>query len=106
MKPREELDAELDHLGEELHHWLCRIRHEAQFWPQLTALAEDILEEAETWDRLHVLYRIEVMLELHGKDPAQRPRCFDAFKRRRCPHGGAVHPDCGTAGGRAPVRRE
>lgn len=82
MKPRNELDAELDHLGAALHHWLCRIRHEAQFWPQFTVLAGEILDEAESWDRLHVLYRLDTMLEIHGKDPLERPRCFESLKYR------------------------
>ncbi|MNN65459.1 hypothetical protein D3C81_1809650 [compost metagenome] len=82
MKARRELDAELDHLGAELQHWVCRSRHEAQFWPQFTALAEDILDEAQSWDRLHVLYRLDVMLVRHGKNPVPRPRCFESLKRK------------------------
>ncbi|WP_269792712.1 hypothetical protein [Stenotrophomonas sp. Iso1] len=81
MKPRVELDAALDHLGAELNHWLCRVRHEAQFWPQFTALSRTILDEAETWDRLHVLYRLDTMLERHGKVPVMRPRRSGSFNR-------------------------
>lgn len=70
MKTRAQLDAALDQLADMLPPWLARLRHEAQFWPQFTALAQGILDDADARDRPHVVQRIEAMLAAHGKEPA------------------------------------
>lgn len=69
MKNRAQLDAELDHLAGMLPHWLPRLRHAAQFWPQFNALARPIMDSATTVDRAHVLQRLEEMLVAHGVEP-------------------------------------
>lgn len=63
---RGDLDIEMDHLEAMLSPWLSRSRHDLQFWPQFNVLAEEILSAADTADRLHFLYRINVMLATQG----------------------------------------
>jgi hypothetical protein len=44
------------------HGWK-NSRHDAQFWPQFNALAQQILQHAEADDRPHVLQRLDAMLK-------------------------------------------
>jgi hypothetical protein len=82
MKSRAQLDAALDQLEGMLPPWLQYLRHEAQFWPQFHALAQDILRDAGEHDRGHVHQRLAAMLVAHGKgmpgtdacDPSQRDK--------------------------------
>lgn len=66
MKPRVQLDAELDRLAIMLPPWLQYLRHEAQFWPQFNALAKEILDQAGDEDIQHVEGRLDVMLKTHA----------------------------------------
>lgn len=68
MKPRAQLDAELDRLAVMLPPWLQHLRHEAQFWPQFNALAKDILDHAGDADIQHVQARLDFMLKTHAWD--------------------------------------
>jgi hypothetical protein len=70
MKTRAQLDACLDQLAAMLPPWLDKLRHEAQFWPHFGVLAQEILDEAEETDRVHVIQRIRAILAAHGQDPA------------------------------------
>nr|WP_298120467.1 hypothetical protein [uncultured Pseudoxanthomonas sp.] len=67
MKSRAQLDADLARLADMLPPWLQHLRHEAQFWPQFEALAQDILRDAAHHDRDHVQQRLDAMLAAHGK---------------------------------------
>ena len=60
---RAQLDAELAHLAWMLPPWRARLRHEAQFWPQFTALAMEILARADACDLEHAWRRIAAMLD-------------------------------------------
>lgn len=66
MKPRVQLDAELDRLAIMLPPWLQHLRHEAQFWPQFNALAKEILDQAGDEDIQHVKGRLDFMLRTHA----------------------------------------
>ncbi|CAN7488782.1 hypothetical protein LJR143_003167 [Pseudoxanthomonas sp. LjRoot143] len=66
MKPRAQLDAELDRLAAMLPPWLQHLRHEAQFWPQFNALAKEILDQAGDEDIQHVEGRLDLMLKTHA----------------------------------------
>lgn len=66
MKPRMQLDAELDRLAVMLPPWLQHIRHEAQFWPQFNALAKEILDQAGDEDIEHVEGRLDFILKTHA----------------------------------------
>lgn len=66
MKPRAELDAELDRLAAMLPPWLQHLRHEAQFWPQFDALAKEILDQADGEDIHYVERRLDFMLRIHA----------------------------------------
>lgn len=72
MKSRAQLDADLDRLAAMLPPWLQHLRHEAQFWPQFEALAQDILRDAAHHDRHHVQQRLDAMLVAHGKATPDR----------------------------------
>jgi hypothetical protein len=72
MKSRAQLDADLDRLAAMLPPWLQHLRHEAQFWPQFEALAQDILRDAAHHDRDHVQQRLDAMLVAHGKATSDR----------------------------------
>ncbi|MGJ7903184.1 hypothetical protein [Lysobacter sp. 1R34A] len=61
-----QLDAELERLARMLPPWLESLRHPAQFWPQFTALANEILADADPADRNHAQRRIDAMLAEHG----------------------------------------
>jgi len=66
MKPRAQLDAELDRLAIMLPPWLQHLRHEAQFWPQFNALAKEILDQAGDEDIPYVEARLDVMIKTHA----------------------------------------
>lgn len=62
MNTRAQLDTELDHLADMLPSWLQTPRHEKLFWPQFSALAQQILDHVEEHDRPYVLQRLDAML--------------------------------------------
>lgn len=61
-----DLDARLDCLAGMLPPWLEKLRHPAQFWPQFDALAQQILDRADTCDQARVRQRIGAMLADHA----------------------------------------
>ncbi|HEX7802773.1 MAG TPA: hypothetical protein VF471_08460 [Pseudoxanthomonas sp.] len=69
---RDRLDAELENLERMLPVWRENLRHEAQFWPQFDALAQEILARADPQDRQYAQRRVDAMLTKHAS-----PR-FDA----------------------------
>jgi hypothetical protein len=66
---RARLDADLDALECMLPPWREKLRDEAQFWPQFTALADGILANAAAADLDHARQRIADMLAKHGLVP-------------------------------------
>jgi hypothetical protein len=66
VNTREELDAELDRLAAMLPVWREKLRVEAQFWPQFTALAGEVLAAADPDDLAHAHARIARMLAENG----------------------------------------
>jgi len=66
MSTRASLDAELDRLAAMLPPWRQTLRHEAQFWPQFTALAQEILAQANPDEERHVRQRLDAMLAENG----------------------------------------
>ena len=76
MKPRAQLDRELDELQAMLPPWREKLRHEAQFWPQFEALADAILSRAATpTDREHGQRRITAMLAANQLENPPHLRC-------------------------------
>ncbi len=69
MSTRQQLDAELDRLARMLPAWLEKMRHEAQFWPQFTVLAGEILAAADPDDLNYAQQRIADMLAANGLAP-------------------------------------
>lgn len=79
MSLRPEIEVQLDALAKMLHHWVARVRHPAQFWPQFEVLAEEILEQCTQAEKEQVRVLIHTMLRGHGLElPA-------GFKHRRPP---------------------
>ena len=66
MKPRVQLDADLDRLAAMMPPWLQHLRHEAQFWPQFNTLAKEILDQAAEEDIQYVRGRLDFMLKAHA----------------------------------------
>ena len=62
---RDRLEAELENLERMLPLWRESLRHEAQFWPQFDALAQEILAHADPQDREYTQRRIDAMLAIH-----------------------------------------
>ena len=62
---RDRLDADLENLERMLPVWREKLRHEAQFWPQLDVLAQEILARADPQDRQYAQRRIDTMLTKH-----------------------------------------
>lgn len=65
MNARLRLEAELDNLERMLPPWREKLRHEAQFWPQFDALAQEIMARADPEDRQYAQTRIDAMLAEH-----------------------------------------
>lgn len=66
MSLRHEIQAQLDALAEVLDHWVARVRHPAQFWPQFEVLAAEILDQCARTERDEVRAGIEAILRDHG----------------------------------------
>jgi predicted NAD/FAD-binding protein len=74
MSTREELDHDLDQLGQMLPEWLERLRHPDQFWPQFDALAQAILDNCSEDNDQYVRRRLTLLLQHHGlKHPPGAP---------------------------------
>lgn len=73
MNPRQRLEADLERLSQMLPTWREKLRHEAQFWPQFKALADEILIAADPADLDYAQRRIEDMLATHGLGPDGQP---------------------------------
>ncbi len=79
MSLRPEVQVQLDALAEMLHHWVPRVRHPAQFWPQFEVLAEEVLEQCAHTEKEQVRALMQTMLSGHGME--LKP----GFKHRRPP---------------------
>lgn len=66
MSLRPEMQVQLDALAEMLHHWVARVRHPAQFWPQFEVLAAEILDQCGHTEKEQVRALIQTMLRGHG----------------------------------------
>lgn len=66
MNVRHEIQVQLDALAEKLDHWVARVRHPAQFWPQFETLAAEILDQCAHTERDQARARIQAMLSRHG----------------------------------------
>ena len=66
MSLRPEIQVQLDALAKMLPHWVARVRHPAQFWPQFEVLAEEILEQCTQAEKERVRVLIQTMLKGHG----------------------------------------
>lgn len=69
MSLRPELQVQLYALAEKLDHWVARVRHPAQFWPQFETLATEILEQCGEAERDRVQACIQTLLNGHGLAP-------------------------------------
>lgn len=63
---RDQLEADLENLERMLPVWREKLRHEAQFWPQLDVLAQEILARADPMDRQYAQQCIDTMLTKHA----------------------------------------
>ena len=66
MSVRPDIQAQLDALADKLDHWVARVRHPAQFWPQFEQLTGEILDQCANAERDHARASIQAMLEHHA----------------------------------------
>jgi hypothetical protein len=66
MNMRAEIQVQLDALGEMLDHWVARVRHPAQFWPQFEMMAGEIMDQCADTERVQARACIQAMLERHA----------------------------------------
>lgn len=66
MNVRAEIQVQLDALADQLDHWVARVRHPAQFWPQFEQLTGEILDQCANTERDHARACIQAMLERHA----------------------------------------
>lgn len=66
MNVRPDIQLQLDALADMLAHWVARVRHPAQFWPQFDVLAAEILDQCVHTERDHAHACIQAMLKEHG----------------------------------------
>lgn len=66
MSVRPEIQGQLDALDDMLAHWVARVRHPAQFWPQFERLSGEILDQCEHAESDHARACINAMLERHA----------------------------------------
>ena len=69
MSMRPEIHGQLESLADKLEHWVARVRHPAQFWPQFETLAAEILDQCAPTERDQVRARLQDMLGRHGLEP-------------------------------------
>lgn len=63
---RPEIQVQLDALADMLAHWVARVRHPAQFWPQFEVLVAEILDQCAHTERDQVRACIQIILKGHG----------------------------------------
>jgi hypothetical protein len=66
MNVRPDIQVQLDALADMLAHWVARVRHPAQFWPQFERLAGEILDQCAPTERDHARACIHAMLKRHA----------------------------------------
>lgn len=66
MSIRPGIHVQLESLADKLDHWVARVRHPAQFWPQFETLAAEILDQCAPAERDQVRARLQDMLGRHG----------------------------------------
>jgi len=70
MSVRPDIQVQLDALADKLDHWVARVRHPAQFWPQFEQLTGEILDQCANAERDHARASIQAMLEHHALELA------------------------------------
>jgi hypothetical protein len=66
MSVRPDIQVQLDALADKLDHWVARVRHPAQFWPQFEQLTGEILDQCANAERDDARASIQAMLEHHA----------------------------------------
>lgn len=66
MNQRAQLDAELRHMARMLPPWCEHLRDPAQFWPQFTRLAGEILARADHRDQAYARRVLDALLARNG----------------------------------------
>lgn len=66
MNRRAQLDADLRHLARMLPPWCEHLRDPAQFWPQFTCLASEILARADPCDQAYARRVLDALLTRNG----------------------------------------
>lgn len=63
---RPDIQLQLDALADMLEHWVARVRHPAQFWPQFETMAGEILDQCAQAERDQACACIQAMLKRHA----------------------------------------
>lgn len=79
MSLRPEIQGQLDALADMLDHWVARVRHPAQFWPQFQRLAAEILDQCAYLERDQARAHIQAVLKRHALELPPGYECDDGL---------------------------
>ncbi|UYB51273.1 hypothetical protein OCJ37_14895 [Xanthomonas sp. AM6] len=68
MNTHAQTQAALAHLARMLPEWCAHLRHPAEFWPQFSVLAQEVLDEADPRDRAQARRALAKMLASEAID--------------------------------------
>ncbi|WP_244292457.1 hypothetical protein [Xanthomonas hyacinthi] len=73
MNTQAQTQAALANLAAMLPQWTAHLRHPAEFWPQFSVLAQEVLDAADPCDRAQARQALAAMLAKHSIDARMLP---------------------------------
>lgn len=73
MNTHAQTQAALAHLAQMLPEWTAHLQHPAEFWPQFSALAQELLDAAAPCDRAQARQALAAMLASNAIDACMLP---------------------------------
>jgi len=73
MNTHAQTQAALAHMAAMLPQWTAHLRHPQEFWPQFSALAQELLDAADPDDRAQARLALAAMLAEHALDTRLLP---------------------------------
>jgi hypothetical protein len=73
MNTHAQTQAALAHMAAMLPEWTAHLLHPAEFWPQFSALAQELLDAADPGDRAQARQALAAMLAEYAIDTRLLP---------------------------------
>jgi hypothetical protein len=73
MNTHAQTQAALAHMAAMLPEWTAHLRHPEEFWPQFSALAQELLDAADPGDRAQARQALAAMLAEYAIDTRLLP---------------------------------